>query len=310
MLESVKNFVNVRNLWIRYKVPKQWRFGYLDVDVIRGVSFSIDHGECYGLVGESGSGKTTILKAFMRLVKPYRGSIYVDGVDIFENDKKGREIVRRIGYVPQDPLTSVDPRMRVKDIVSEPLIALNVDRERALEKVVTLLELTGLDVEIMNKHPFELSGGMVQRVIIARSIISNPKIVLLDEPTSALDVITQAQILNLLKDLRDMMGFTYILVTHDLNVAKYISSRIGVLLKGYLIEEGDVKRIINEPLHPYTRIIVDAFRLRDVGELTYTTGARCPLSAACKYREDICRREMPPPIYLDGNMVRCWYFKK
>lgn len=302
------NFVKVEDLWIRYRITRQWRLGHLDVSVVKGASFAINRGECYGIVGESGSGKTTILKAFMRLVKPYRGSIYIDGIDIHRDGERGREIVRRIGYVSQDPLTSVDPRMKVRDIVSEPLIAFNVDRKTAIKKVVALLELTGLNAEVMDKRAFELSGGMLQRVVIARAIISNPKIVLLDEPTSALDVVTQAQILNLLKDLRDAMRFTYILVTHDLNVARYISNRIGVLLKGYLIEEGNVDRIINEPLHPYTRILIDAFRLKDVGELTYIDSAGCPLYAVCRYRRDICYREMPPPTHLDGGMVRCWYY--
>ncbi|MEM0006062.1 MAG: ABC transporter ATP-binding protein [Ignisphaera sp.] len=308
MLESLKEFINVKDLWISYRVPRIWWFGYSDIDVVKGVSFSVSYGECYGLVGESGSGKTTILKAFMRLVKPYRGSIYIDNVDIYKDDRWGKEIAKRIGYVSQDPLTSVDPRMKIKDIVAEPLIALGVDREKAVERVATLLELVGLNIEIMDKYPFELSGGMLQRVIITRSIISNPKLVLLDEPTSALDVITQAQILKLLKDLKDMMNFTYILVTHDLNVARYISNRIGVLLKGYLIEEGGVKRIISEPLHPYTKIIVDAFKLKDVGELRYSSTG-CPLYTVCKYREDICGREMPPPIHINGDVVRCWYFK-
>ncbi len=309
MLESFKEFINVRDLWISYRISRPLRFGYLDVDVVKGVSFSINYGECYGFVGESGSGKTTILKAFMRLVKPYKGSIYIEGIDIYKDDKRGKEIVRRIGYVSQDPLTSVDPRMKVKDIISEPLIALGVDRKKALEKTITLLKLIGLDIKIMDRYPFELSGGMLQRIVIARSIISNPKLVLLDEPTSALDVITQAQILNLLKDLKDMMGFTYILVTHDLNVARYISNRIGVLLKGYLIEEGDVKRIINEPFHPYTKIIVEAFKLKDIGELKYNPTTGCPLYTVCRYREDICSKEMPPPIYINGSMVRCWHFK-
>jgi ABC-type oligopeptide transport system ATPase subunit len=309
MLENSKKFVNVENLWIGYKVSKLWSIGHQNIDVIKGVSFSISQGECYGLVGESGSGKSTILKSFIGLVKPYKGTIYIDGIDVYRDAKKGKEIIKRIGYVAQDPLTSVDPRMKVKDIVSEPLIALDIDKNTIYEKVATLLKLVGLDIDVMDRYPFELSGGMLQRITIARAIISKPKLVLLDEPTSALDTITQAQILKLLKDLKDMMNFTYIVVTHDLNVASYLSNRVGVLLKGYLIEEGDTRRIINEPLHPYTQIIVEASKLKDVSELKYSNVIGCPLYSICKYRIDLCSKEMPGFIRVDSSIVRCWYYK-
>lgn len=302
-----REIVRVEDLWISYE---ENLFGFWKKTknvVVKGVSFSVNQNESYGLIGASGSGKTTILKALLGLKKPSRGEIYIEGEKLYYDGKIKVEALKKIGFVPQDPFSSVDPRMKIMDIIGEPLIIKGLSRRAVQQAVENVLELVRLDKQIANKYPHQLSGGMLQRVVIARALITKPRLMLLDEPTSHLDVITQSEILTLLKDLKDMFGYSYIMVSHDLNVVSYISNRIGVLLNGYLIEEGPTKNIVENPLHPYTKILVESSKFKSLAEPMYST-IGCPIHPICPWARDICKKQMPPPTVFNGSVVRCWYY--
>ncbi|MEM4010520.1 MAG: ABC transporter ATP-binding protein [Ignisphaera sp.] len=302
-----REIVRVEDLWVSYEESLFGFWGKTKHVVVKGVSFSVNRNESFGLIGASGSGKTTILKALLGLVKPFRGEIYIEGEKLYYDGKIKVDVLRKIGFVPQDPFSSVDPRMKIMDIIGEPLIIKGLSKRVVQQAVENVLELVRLDKQIANKYPHQLSGGMLQRVAIARALITKPRLMLLDEPTSHLDVVTQSEILALLKDLKEMFGYSYIMVSHDLNVVSYISNRIGVLLNGYLIEEGPTKNIVEKPLHPYTKILVESSKFKSVAEPMYST-IGCPINPICPWARDICKKHMPPPTALNGSIVRCWYY--
>ncbi|MEM0027754.1 MAG: ABC transporter ATP-binding protein [Ignisphaera sp.] len=302
-----REIIRVEDLWISYEKNL---FGVLRKTrhiVVKGISFSVNWNESFGLIGASGSGKTTILKAFLGLVRPFKGEIYLEGEKLYYDGKINVDMLRKIGFVPQDPFSSVDPRMKIMDIIGEPLRIRGLPKKVVQQAVENVLELVKLDNQIINKYPHQLSGGMLQRVAIARALITKPKIMLLDEPTSHLDVVTQFEILALLKDLKEMFGYSYIMVSHDLNVISYISNRIGVLLNGFLIEEGPTKNIIEKPLHPYTKILVESSKFKTIAEPVYST-IGCPIHPICPWAKDICKKYMPPPTTFNESIVRCWHY--
>ncbi|HII94705.1 MAG TPA: dipeptide ABC transporter ATP-binding protein [Candidatus Methanofastidiosum sp.] len=232
-------------------------------DIVRAVdnvSFKIMEGEILGLVGESGCGKTTCGKTILKIYEPDSGKILFRGEDI-TNLKRNemREYRKRMGIVYQDPFGSLDPRMTVGSIISEPMEIHNLypkkDRE---EKVQEILEKVGLTSEQMNRYPHEFSGGQRQRIGIARTLAVNPEFVVADEPVSALDVSIQAQILNLMQDLQNEFGFTYLFITHDLSVIKHICDRVAVMYVGKIVEMAPKKELFKNPLHPYTEALLSA----------------------------------------------------
>ena len=227
---------------------------------LSGVSLTVNQGESIGIVGESGCGKSTLANLIVRLEEPTEGRILLDGEDISHLPENAlRPLRRRIQIVFQDPYSSLSPRMTVGEIVKEPMRVLGGHTEKeAEERAERLLHMVGLTAEAMGRYPHEFSGGQRQRISIARALMTEPEILILDEPTSALDVSVQAQVLNLLTDLREKLGLTYLFISHNLAVVKYISDRTVVMRKGQVVEEGPSERILTAPEADYTKALIAA----------------------------------------------------
>ena len=229
------------------------------------VSFEIKKGEAFGLVGESGCGKTTIGKMLCNLYTPTRGTIRYDGVDLTAlSEAKRREYCKDIQLIFQDPYASLNPRMTIGDIIAEPIqINKLLPRNKIEDRVTYLLNCVGLANHHRNRYPYEFSGGQRQRVGIARALAVEPKLIVCDEPVSALDVSIQAQVLNLLDDLKEEFGLTYLFIAHGLNVVKHISDRVGVMYLGKLVEIAPERELYENPLHPYTQALLSAIPIID-----------------------------------------------
>lgn len=254
------------------------------------VSFYINKGETLGLVGESGCGKSTTGRALIRLTEPDSGEILFHGDNVVEFDKRQLKSFRsHAQMVFQDPYSSLNPRLSVFELIAEPLTnmeAYKKDRKKLDSRVRQLMEVVGLSERLLNAYPHELDGGRRQRVGIARALSVEPDFVILDEPVSALDVCIQAQIINLLKRLQQEMGLTYLFISHDLSVVKHISSRIGVMYLGKIVELSDYKSIFENPLHPYTKALLSAIPIPKVG---------------AKREQIILNGDVPSPVNLPAG---------
>jgi len=293
-----KFFVAERGLFFG---SKKW---ILAVD---GVDFHIDRGEIFGLVGESGCGKSTVGKLILGLLKPTAGRIYSDGQDIAEMDGgEVRKLRRRMSIVYQHPYSSFNPRMLVRDIVGRPLETFGIAKGREKDELVAkALQEVGLNPEHMFRYPHEFSGGQQQRIAVARVLALNPDFVVLVEPTSALDMSVQAHILNLLSHLQQKYKFSYLFISHDLNVIEHMSDRIGVMYVGKLLEVATKEELYKNPLHPYTRFLLDSVlvpnprrrRKHEIlkGEVPSPINPPpgCRFHPRCPYAMDICRKEFP-----------------
>lgn len=254
--------VQLKDVWTGYKelagfksIFKKHRL------ILKSVNFSISGGERVAIIGESGSGKTTLLKVMLGIHKPIKGEVLVHGVSIYRLPWKKRiEIIRKIGYVPQDQYRALNPSLRVDQILAEPLEALKLSEDLIKEKVQEIVKLVGLPSYVLNLTPDELSGGMRQRVLIARALVHKPTILLLDEPTSALDVSVQAQIINLLNDIYVQLRPALILVTHDLSVAQYLADRVCIIKDGLITEEGLLEDILRSPKSETARNLISSYR--------------------------------------------------
>lgn len=319
---STEEIIRGQDLVVEYKVGT----GFLDqkkmvIKPVDNVSLSIKKGEVLTIIGESGSGKTTLGLSVLLLNKLASGKIYLHGKDITSYKGKAiRDIRGRMQLVFQDPYSSLDQRMKVLEIVEEPLIGIGIkDRATRENKVRKVLELVGLDPKAATKYPHEFSGGQRQRIAIARALVSEPEFIVLDEPTSSLDVSIQAQILNLILDLQQKWKLSYLFITHNMAVAKYVSDRIAVMYAGEIIERGNAKDVIENPLHPYTMDLIKSVPTQDISKKImnvevsgdppslYNLPRGCRYSDRCAMVFNLCREKAPvlAPVE-DGREVACF----
>lgn len=290
------------------------------VRAVDGVSFDIPKGKTLSLVGESGSGKTTAGRAILRLIEPTRGTVTYNGQDLTELDRKSmRSLRKEMQLIFQDPYGSLNPRMTVYSVLAEAMKAhKKVPKDRIRERIMELLQLVGLPPEAATRYPNEFSGGQRQRIGIARALAVDPALIIADEPVSALDVSIQAQILNLLKDLQDRLGLTYLFIGHDLSVIKHISDFVAVMYLGRIVEIGASEDIFEAPVHPYTKALLSAVPMTEPGQhmdrqiltgdipspINPPTG--CHFHPRCPDCETQCRQSQTQLVTLDGtHRVAC-----
>jgi ABC-type oligopeptide transport system ATPase subunit len=257
--------LEVRHLFKEFARRRGFFGGGAPVRAVDDVSFTIERGETFGLVGESGSGKTTTGRCILRLIEPTSGEVIFDGRDVLALSRGDLRRARRdMQIVFQDPYSSLNPRMRVTDIVEEPLVIhkLGTKTERRT-RVRELFELVGLNADHLDRYPHEFSGGQRQRIGLARALALNPSLIIADEPVSALDVSVQAQVVNLLMDLQQRLGLTYLFIAHDLRLVEHICSRVAVMYLGRIVEMGETAKLFASPTHPYTRALLSAIPVPD-----------------------------------------------
>ncbi len=299
------------------------------VQAVDGVSFSLDKGQTLAILGESGCGKSSLGRGLLRLlprnVKTYSGSIFIGDLDTMTlGDRRYRRDVRwrRLALVPQAALNTLNPVLKVGYQVAEPLLVHRQVKKKseALEKVRHLFNLLGLSTDFLNRYAFELSGGMRQRVAIAMALISDPDVVVLDEPTSALDLLTQANIMNVLKRIKKDMGMTFVFITHDVGTASELADVVAVMYAGEMVELAPAENFYTDPLHPYSeRLMASVPTLREEKELQFIPGqppslinppGGCRFAARCHKRLSQCTEKEPPMTIVDkGSRVKCWLYQ-
>ena len=293
------------------------------VYAVDGVSLQIEQGKTLALVGESGCGKTTVGKSILRLIENTQGSAHYLDQDLLQlSQREMKDWRAKLQFVFQDPYSSMNPRMLVADILAEGLKALKVAQPEIEQRSRELLELVGLDSSAMYRYPHEFSGGQRQRISIARALAVNPEFIVCDEPTSALDVSVQAQILNLLRDLQQKLGLSYLFITHNISVVSYLAEQVAVMYLGRIVERGSVDQILNQPRHPYTQALLEAVPELHQGELPSTElilegeipsainpPRGCYFHQRCPRVMDVCREQYPQTIQIEGHDVSCFLYQ-
>ena len=292
---------------------------------VDGISLTINKGEIVGLVGESGSGKTTLARVILRLTDITSGTVIFDGVDLSKATRaQMKEMRTKVSVVFQDPASNLNPRETVLSSIMRPLVIHGINRKDAKEMATKAMSLVKMDARYLHSYPHQLSGGQLQRIAIARALVMNPKVMILDEPTSALDISVQAQILNLLLDLQEQLGLTYLVITHDLNVIRYISDRIAVMYLGRLVEFGPTQEVLDNPRHPYTKGLMAASPIlnpHDRGREKYMMEGEpgslidlpsgCHFHPRCPYATERCRTEAPKDVRISElHQVNCFLAEK
>mgnify|MGYP000946972063 CR=1 FL=1 len=323
MSPEQKTLLQVKNLKKYFPVSRQFLSSQRRyVKAVDDVSFDVREGETLGLVGETGCGKTTVARTILQLYRPTSGQVLFDGVDLAslqENDL--RKMRRRMQIIFQDPFSSLDPKKTINQIISEPISENKIirDKRKREDRVLELMETVGLAERLINTYPHELDGGRRQRIGIARALAMEPKLIVCDEPVSALDVSIQAQILNLLKELQEKIGLTYIFITHDLSVVNHFSDEIMIMYLGQIVEKAPTEELFTNPIHPYTKALLSAIpipslsekrqRISLKGEITSPINLpdECRFAPRCYECVDHCRSGIPPLVEVNpGHFVACF----
>lgn len=319
--------LQVRDIVREYDLPRHSIFSAKKkLRVLHGVSIDLPANQSLGIVGESGSGKSTLARAVMALERPQSGQILLDGQDIFALDKASlRQTRKKFQAIFQDPYGSLDPRHTVRRIILEPVLSLEGNSSQAERnaRVDEVLEAVGLPAGSADKYPHEFSGGQRQRIAIARALITRPALIVADEPVSALDVSIQAQVLNLMMDLQDKFGLSYLFISHDLGVVRVITDRVAVMHLGRIVEEGPTNAVFDNPRHPYTQALVNAVPKPFSGRRKRTktksatpniavhdggTATGCAYAPLCPIAQAKCLTEIPPAKPVDnGWYARCHF---
>ena len=317
---AAEALLTVRDLRKHFQVREGWR-RKRTIHAVNGVSFEVGEGETFGLVGESGCGKTTVGRLVLRLIEPTSGAIRFEGQDVLALDKARLKAMRRnMQMVFQNPYASLNPRLTAGGNIAESLIIHGIGSPREhRERVREMLRTVGLQPDYIDRYPHEFSGGQRQRIGIARTLILRPKLIVCDEPVSALDVSVQAQILNLLQELKEQFGFAYILVAHGLHVVEHMSDRIGVMYLGRLVEVAPAREIFAAPRHPYTEALVSAIpqpdpgaarkRILLEGDLPSPSAlpSGCLFHTRSPYARELCRQVEPALEPQGGRSVACHF---
>lgn len=317
--------LEIRDLVVRYGSGRRARSAPPAID---RVSFDIAPGETVGLVGESGSGKSTIGKAVLGLQPPTAGTVRLHGQDVTSMSLKQRSrLAADLRVVFQDPYSSLNPARTIGQTLVEPLRLLGVKGDEALQRARRGLESVGLPGEVVDRYPSQFSGGQRQRIAIARALVCDPKVVVLDEPVSALDLSTQAQVLNLLADLRDQHGLAFLFIAHDLGVVRFLAQRAVVLYRGQVMETGPVEAVTQAPRHPYTVALTAAAPVPRPAEQAARRAAReargfgtagaaqattvgCPFVPRCPLATEVCSAERPPLRPVEGTLTACHHAER
>ena len=320
-MNAMSEVLNVKDLKLYYRTLAGI------VRAVDGVSFTLRERETLAVIGESGCGKTSLARALVRFlprnINEFSGSIILDGVEVMklsdaEFDKQVRW--KKIAYVTQAAINSLNPVIKVVDHLIEPLILhLDMSKNDAVERAKEAIKKVGIVEDFLWRYPFELSGGMRQRIVIALSIITNPRIVILDEPTSALDVMTQANIINLLKELKQSENLSFIFITHDIAVSSELSDKVAVMYAGQIVELGSAEKMYIEPLHPYSKGLLNSVpRIHSDKQVVFIPGtppslinppSGCRFYPRCPYAMSVCEKNQPPLVEISSEeYVRCWLY--
>ena len=320
MPEQKGNIIEIRDLRKYYKVKTERLFEKTRwLHAVDGVDLDIRKGETLGIVGESGCGKSTLGHMVLRLRKPTAGTVSYEGFPKGPDRSQMKEFREKFQIIFQDPYSSLNPKKRIGWLLQEPLVIHGIGKDAAERRklAVNMLREVGMDESYMEKFPRELSGGQRQRISIGIAMIMNPDFIVADEPVSALDVSVQAQILNLMKELQEKHGLTWMFISHDLNVVHYISDRIGVMYLGKIVEIGNVEEVYQDPKHPYTKALLSSIPDLDAGPKEHEIiegdvpsavdpGPGCAFASRCKYATERCRKETPVLKDIGGRKVSCF----
>ncbi|CCN83815.1 Oligopeptide transport ATP-binding protein appF [Vibrio nigripulchritudo SFn27] len=325
-MNKQKPILEVKGLIRDYELPREGIFGNRKIfRALHDINMTVHKGCNFGIVGESGCGKSTLARTILTLETPTQGSIFLRGRDLFALPSKDRKMMRKhLQIIFQDPYSSLNPRKKIEWIVAEPLTQIqpNMTRSERAQSVEQALEAVGLPASAANKYPHEFSGGQRQRIAIARALITRPDVIVADESVSALDVSVQAQVLNLMNDLQKQFGLTYLFISHDMSVVRWVTDDVLVMYLGRVVEQGPTQQVFSHPQHPYTKALLDAVPHPDPSrrgqrraarnshppnktkEDTPTTG--CPYANRCQMASAICRESLPELRVIEhGRKLAC-----